>query len=291
MSESTDSFQLHKGESKMKKNRYPAILAASVLAVAQITTAVFAASDVNGKVNVTGDEAWGGNSEAIKVLEGASGSVTNTEGGAAVTVTGITQGGKESLSFTVEGNVNSNNSAVTPVESTPGGGSPDGYPSYEGYRYGDYPVTGVKVTVPEPDKEAGSVKDTILEVTGDVSANGTIVNGGPVKGIDVDAFGGQSQDQSVTVTADGNVKASDGAFGDNVTGVEIVTSQENDAGEAAPEAPSDTHTMTTKVTAGSVTVEGGSESTATGMYINAGSDHAVHDVTVDVKGDINVSGR
>jgi len=286
-------FRLHKGESKMKKNRYPAILAASVLAVAQITTAVFAASDVNGKVNVNGDEAWGGNSEAIKVLEGASGSVTNTEGGAAVTVTGITedQDGKESLSFTVDGNVSSDNSAVTLVESAPDDGGPDGYPSYEGYRYGDYPVTGVVVTVPEPNNRAGSVTDTKLEVTGDVSAKGTIDNGGHITGMSINALGGQSQDQSVTVTADGNVKASDGAFGNNVTGVEIVTSHENDDGEEAPEAPSDIHNMTTTVTAGSVTVEGGSESTATGLYINAGSDHAVHDVTVDVKGDINVSGR
>lgn len=263
----------------MKKNRGLVILAASVLAVAQITTAVFAASDVNGKVNVNGNEAWGGNSEAIKVLEGASGSVTNTEGGAAVTVTGITEehGGKESLSFTVEGNVNSNNSAVTPAA--------------EGYRYGDYPVTGVKVTVPEPDKEAGSVKDTILEVTGNISANGIIDNGGHITGMSINALGGQSQDQSVTVTVDGNVKASDGFKGNNVSGVEIVTSQENDAGEAAPEAPSGTHTMTTKVTAGSVTVEGGPDSTAVGLYVNAGSDHAVQDITVDVKDDINVSGQ
>ncbi|MBP3218009.1 MAG: hypothetical protein J6M46_06535, partial [Lachnospiraceae bacterium] len=267
----------------MKKNRGLVILAASVLAASQITTAVFAASEINGSVHVNGDDAWGGNSEAIKVLEGESGSVTNTEGGAAVTVTGSTkeQDVKESLSFTVEGNVSSDNSAVTPVASTPNGG----------YPYGDYPVTGVEVTVPEPDKEAGAVTDTKLEVTGDVSANGTIGYGGHITGMSINALGGQSQDQSVTVTADGNVKASDGAFGNNVTGVEIVTSQENDAGEAAPEAPSDTHTMTTKVTAGSVTVEGGSESTATGMYINAGSDHAVQDVTVDVKGDINVSGR
>ena len=267
----------------MKKNRGLVILAASVLAASQITTAVFAASEINGSVHVNGDDAWGGNSEAIKVLEGESGSVTNTEGGAAVTVTGSTkeQDVKESLSFTVEGNVSSDNSAVTPVASTPNGG----------YPYGDYPVTGAEVTVPEPDKEAGSVKDTILEVTGNISANGIIENGGHITGMSINALGGQSQDQSVTVTADGNVKASDGAFGNNVTGVEIVTSQENDAGEAAPEAPSDIHNMTTKVTAGSVTVEGGSESTATGLYINAGSDHAVHDVTVDVKGDINVSGR
>ena len=277
----------------MKKSRYLAILAASVLAVAQITTAVFAASEINGSVHVNGDDAWGGNSEAIKVLEGESGSVTNTEGGAAVTVTGSTkeQDGKESLSFTVEGNVSSDNSAVTPAESAPDDGGPDGEPSYEEHRYGDYPVTGVEVTVPEPDKEAGAVTDTKLEVTGDVSAKGTIDNGGHITGMSINALGGQSQDQSVTVIADGNVKASDGAFGNNVTGVEIVTSQENDDGEEAPEAPSDIHNMTTNVTAGSVTVEGGSESTATGLYINAGSDHAVHDVTVDVKDDINVSGR
>ena len=277
----------------MKKIRYLAILAASVLAVAQITTAVFAASEINGSVHVNGDEARADHSEGSEMLEGESGSVTNTEGGAAVTVTGSTkeQDGKESLSFTVEGNVSSDNSAATPAESAPDDGGHDGEPSYEEHRYGDYPVTGVEVTVPGPDKEAGAVTDTELEVIGDVSANGTIVNGGPVKGIDVDAFGGQSQDQSVTVTAYGNVKASDGALGNNVTGVEIDTSHENDDEEEAPEAPSDIHNMTTKVTAGSVTVEGGSESTATGLYINAGSDHAVHDVTVDVKGDINVSGR
>lgn len=277
----------------MKKSRYLATLAASVLAAAQITTSVFAASEINGSVHVNGDDAWGGNSEAIKVLEGESGSVTNAEGGAAVTVTGSTkeQDEKESLSFTVEGNVSSDNSAVTPAESTPDDGGPDGEPSYEEHRYGDYPVTGVEVTVPEPDKEAGAVTDTKLEVTGDVSAKGTIDNGGHITGMSINALGGQSQDQSVTVTADGNLKASDGAFGNNVTGVEIVTSHENDDGEEAPEAPSDIHNMTTTVTAGSVTVEGGSESTATGLYINAGSDHAVHDVTVDVKGDINVSGR
>lgn len=107
----------------------------------------------------------------------------------------------------------------------------------------------------------------------------------------INALGGQSQDQSVTVTADGNVKASNGAIGNNVSGVEIVTSQENDAGEAAPEAPSGTHTMTTKVTAGSMTVEGGPESTAVRLYVNAGSDNAVQDITVDVKDDIKVSGQ
>ncbi|MBR2561704.1 MAG: hypothetical protein IKE31_06090 [Eubacterium sp.] len=277
----------------MKKNRGLVILAASVLAASQITTAVFAASEINGSVHVNGDEAWAGNSEGSEMLEGESGSVTNTEGGAAVTVTGITeeQDGKESLSFTVDGNVSSDNSAVTPVESAPDDGGPDGYPSYEGYRYGDYPVTGVKVTVPEPDKEAGSVKDTILEVTGNISANGIIDNGGSVKGMGIDALGGQSQDQSLTVTADGDVKVSDGALGNNVVGVEIATIHENDDWEEAPEAPSDTHTMTTKVTAGSVTVDGGPESTATGLYIYAGSDHAVQDVTVDVKGNINVSGQ
>ncbi len=277
----------------MKISRYLAILAASVLVAAQITTTVFAASAINGSVHVNGDEARADHSEGSEVLEGESGSVTNTEGGAAVTVTGSTeeQDGKESLSFIVEGNVISDNSAATPAESVPDDGGPDGEPSYEEHRYGDYPVTGVEVTVPEPDKEAGAVTDTKLEVTGDVSANGTIDNGGPVKGMDVDAFGGQSQDQSVTVTADGNVKASDGAFGNNVIGVEIDTSHENDDGEEAPEAPSNIHNMTTKVTAGSVTVEGGPESTATGLYINAGSDHAVHDVTVDVKGGINVSGQ
>ena len=58
-----DSFRLNKGESKMKKNRYLAILAASVLAASQITTAVFAASEINGSVHVNGDEAWAGNSE------------------------------------------------------------------------------------------------------------------------------------------------------------------------------------------------------------------------------------
>ena len=277
----------------MRKNRWLTILAASVLAASQITTAVFAASEINGSVHVNGDEAWAGNSEGSEMLEGESGSVTNTEGGAAVTVTGITeeQDGKESLSFTVDGNVSSDNSAVTPAESAPDDGDPDGYPSYEGYRYGDYPVTGVKVTVPEPDKGAGSVKDTILEVTGNVSANGKLDNGGSVKGMGIEALGGQSQDQSLTVTADGDVKVSDGALGNDVVGVEIATIHENDDWEETPEAPSDTHTMTTKVTAGSVTVDGGPESTATGLYIYAGSDHAVQDVTVDVKGNINVSGQ
>ena len=270
----------------MKKNRYLAILAASVLAASQITTAVFAASEINGingTVHVDGDKAQADNSERPERIEGTSGSVTNKEGGAAVTVTGITeeQDGKESLSFTVDGNVSSDNSAVTPVESAPDGG----------YRYGDYPVTGVEVTIPEPDKETGSVKDTRLEVTGDVSASGNIHNGGHVMGMGITAFGGQSQDQSVTVTADGNVKASDRSSGNNVSGVEIVTSRENNGGEEAPAAPSGTHTMTTKVTADSVTVEGGPESTAIGLDVNAGSNHAVQHVTVDVKGDINVSGQ
>ena len=47
----------------MRKNRWLTILAASVLAASQITTAVFAASEINGSVHVNGDEAGAGNSE------------------------------------------------------------------------------------------------------------------------------------------------------------------------------------------------------------------------------------
>lgn len=261
----------------MRKNRWIAVLTASALLASQLSTAAWAVELNTGSVAVQPDVAYQMTEDGSEAIEGReTSSVTVTEGGTGVYVTDQAVEEKKDSTFTVDGNVTVNESDT---EDPP-----------EGEGYDGDPVTGIEASVSGGESGAAS---TELNVTGNVSAATTKQEYADAVGIDVHAAGADATDQSLTINVQGEVKAENTSEKTNsVTGINIVTSPDEsnwedydledpwyddggDEGDGTGEtqgadAGTETaasHTMTTKVTAGSVTADAGAEGDAIGVSI------------------------
>lgn len=265
----------------MKRKRVIACVLASAFVLSQLTSVSYAAEDVNGSVYVYSDGSASvhyADGTHGNVSDGEVGSVTNTSGGAAVTVSTDTDGpdNAEKSSFTIDGSVSSDDSAADKGSSGDSAGDTDG----SGDSAADNTVTGIQVG---EYAGGGDVAETTLNVTGDVTAEMTQEGTKGASGIDVELAGDNTIDKSVTVnTGDVTVKVTSGDNGSIVRGVDY--SRKSDGQSSADQEPAST---TVTVNTGNVTVSRSSESgSAAGIHIDQGS----ADVKVNVEGDVTVTG-